>query len=169
MQSDQTIAPASGLADVAIPLGIRAPRAAREIVARCLADRITQPALEIAQLLVSEMVSNSVRHSGVAYGEDVILRVQLGRDSCRLEVEDAGCEGTVAPRPPDPARSGGLGLRLVESLSERWGVIRGSGGPTRVWAQVSSGRPVLVADRVERRPVLAVRSPIRGSARLPPG
>jgi anti-sigma regulatory factor (Ser/Thr protein kinase) len=92
--------------------------------------------LEAAQLLASELVTNSVRHSGQPDGEDVVVRVHVWRGVCRLEVEDPGCDRVIAARPIDPGDYGGMGLNLVETLSDRWGVIRTAQGPTRVWAQL---------------------------------
>jgi anti-sigma regulatory factor (Ser/Thr protein kinase) len=125
------------LADVAIPLDERAPGIARAVVARCLAVHVAAPVLDDAQLLVSELVTNSLLHSGAPEGEDVVVRVHLRRALCRVEVEDAGCEGVVAPGAPDPAAGSGMGLNLVQRLSRGWGVIRlGADGPTRVWLQL---------------------------------
>jgi hypothetical protein len=73
----------------------------------------------------------------VPEGEDVIVRVHLWGDKCRLEVEDLGCDGVIAPQSPDLVRGGGMGLHVVQMLSEHWGVVRATGGPTRVWAQLS--------------------------------
>src|SRR5215207_7840764 len=84
----------------------------------------------------SELVTNSVRHSGVPEGKDVVVRVDLWRDGCRLEVEDPGRDGVIAPHPQDLLKGGGMGLHLVQMLSERWGVVRAAEGPTRVWAQL---------------------------------
>ena len=123
-------------ATVAIPLGAEAPRIARGVIELCLADRVAPSALEIAQLLASELVSNSVRHSGVPEGEAIVVRVHLSSGICRLEVEDPGHDGVIALRPPDPCRTGGLGLNLLAALSESWGVGRAAAGPTRVWAQL---------------------------------
>jgi anti-sigma regulatory factor (Ser/Thr protein kinase) len=123
-------------AEAAIPLGVEAPGVARSIVADRLADQVAPCVLETALLLVSELVTNSVRHSGVPEGEDVVVRVDLWRDGCRLEVEDPGRDGVIAPQPPDLRTGGGMGLNLVQTLSERWGVVRAAGGPTRVWAQL---------------------------------
>ena len=123
-------------AAVAIPLDVRAPSVARRVVAHCLADRGAPTSLEIAQLLASELVTNSVRHSGVPEGTAIVMRVHLFSGICRLEVEDPGHEGVIAPRPPDPRRSGGIGLNLLATLSESWGVIRAAAGPTRVWARL---------------------------------
>ena len=72
-------------AEVAIPLGVQAPGVARSVVADWLADRVAPCVLETALLLVSELVTNSVRHSGVPDGEDVVVRVDLWRDGCRLD------------------------------------------------------------------------------------
>ena len=84
-----------------------------------------------------ELVTNSLLHSGAPEGGDVVVRVHLWRGLCRVEVEDAGCEGVVAPLAADPAAGSGMGLNLVQILSGAWGVIRrGSEGPTCVWAQL---------------------------------
>jgi anti-sigma regulatory factor (Ser/Thr protein kinase) len=123
-------------AEAAIPIGAQAPRVARSVIAQWLADHVAPSVLETALLLVSELVSNSVRHSGVPEGEDVVVRVGLWRDGCRLEVEDPGRDGVIAPQPQDLRNGGGMGLNLVQMLSERWGVVRAADGPTRVWAQL---------------------------------
>lgn len=127
------------LADVTLALDRRAPGLARTVVASCLADHVTSSVLDDAQLLVSELVTNSLLHGGTPEGEDLVVRVHLWRGMCRLEVEDEGCDGVIAPRPPDPA-GGGMGLNLVQMLSLRWGVVRGPAGPTRVWAQLPCAR-----------------------------
>jgi anti-sigma regulatory factor (Ser/Thr protein kinase) len=123
-------------AEVAIPLGVRAPGVARSVVAEWLAEKVAPCVLETALLLVSELVTNSVRHSGVPEGEGVVVRVDLWRDGCRLEVEDPGRDGVIAPQSQDLLKGGGMGLNLVQMLSERWGVVRAAGGPTRVWVQL---------------------------------
>ncbi len=123
-------------AEAAIPLGVEAPGVARSIVADRLADQVAPCVLETALLLVSELVTNSVRHSGVPEGEDVVVRVDLWRDGCRLEVEDPGRDGVIAPQPQELLKGGGMGLNLVQILSDRWGVVRAAEGPTRVWAQL---------------------------------
>jgi anti-sigma regulatory factor (Ser/Thr protein kinase) len=141
-------------AEVAIPIGAHAPGAARRVVAERLGDHVAPSALETALLLVSELVGNSVRHSGVPEGEDVVVRIHLRRDDFRLEVEDPGRDGVIAPRSQDMLRGGGMGLRLVHALSERWGVVRAAEGPTCVWTQLPrrliSNPPV---DRNERKPI----------------
>ena len=114
----------------------RRPASRGASIAEWLADHVAPSVLETALLLVSELVTNSVRHSGVPEGEDVVVRAHLWRDGCRLEVEDPGRDGVIAPQPPDLLRGGGMGLSLVQMLSERWGVVRAAEGPTCVWAQL---------------------------------
>jgi anti-sigma regulatory factor (Ser/Thr protein kinase) len=139
---------------VAIPIGVQAPGVARTVIAQSLADQVAPSVLETARLLASELVSNSVRYSGVPEGEDVVVRVHLWHDGLRLEVEDPGRDGVIAPQPPDLLRGAGMGLHLVQALSERWGVVRAAEGPTCVWAQLPrrllSDQPVA---REERDPV----------------
>jgi anti-sigma regulatory factor (Ser/Thr protein kinase) len=110
-----------------------APRAARHAVANCVADQVTPAVLADAKLLISELVSNSVRHSA-ATGQAVVVRVGVEPTLLRLEVEDSGCSGEIAPRAPDLSNGGGLGLQLVHELSERWAIERSAGGGTRIWA-----------------------------------
>jgi len=131
------------LTESAIPVGVHAPRIAREVVADRLVDRVAPSTLETALLLISELVTNSVRHSGAQHGDEVVVRVHLWGDHCRLEVQDPGRGGAITPQPLELGKSG-LGLHLVQTLSERWGVVRAAEGPTRVWAQLSCGGPATV-------------------------
>jgi anti-sigma regulatory factor (Ser/Thr protein kinase) len=121
---------------VRLPLDVRAPGAARIVVGTCLRDRVRSGVLAVAQLLISELVTNSVRHSSAMTGETLLVRVALGRDTVRLGVENPGCGGVIAPRTPDVERGNGFGLNLVQSLGERWGVERAASDETFVWVQL---------------------------------
>jgi anti-sigma regulatory factor (Ser/Thr protein kinase) len=123
--------------EVSLPLDVRAPGAARIVVERCLGGRVEPAALESAKLLVSELVTNSVRHSGGSAADSVTVRVRLTPSRLGLEVEDHG-SGLISPKAPDPETGAGLGLNLVRTLSERWGVERVADGRTRVWAQIAA-------------------------------
>jgi anti-sigma regulatory factor (Ser/Thr protein kinase) len=149
-------------AEAAIPIGVQAPSVARRLVARWLAERVAPSVLETALLLVSELVSNSVRHSGVPEGEDLVVRAQLWAEGLRLEVEDPGRAGVIAPQPPDLLRGGGMGLHLVQKLSERWGLERVAAGGTRVWAQLASA-PLIAPAPAEPSNVGGARSSPNGS------
>jgi anti-sigma regulatory factor (Ser/Thr protein kinase) len=119
----------------ALSLDQRAPADARIVVTEFLNDQVPACVLDSARLVVSELVSNSVRHSGVSDGV-VVVDVQLTAAMVRLEVADPGRAGVIGPRSPDHAEGGGFGLQLVASLSERWGLERVAAGGTRVWAQL---------------------------------
>jgi anti-sigma regulatory factor (Ser/Thr protein kinase) len=118
---------------VRLPLDVRAPGAARIVVGR-LRGRVPALVLEDALLVVSELVTNGVCHSGECDGA-IVVRVELSATMVRLEVEDPGRGGVVAPRAPDVG--GGFGLNLVQGLCERWGLERAAAGGTRVWAQLA--------------------------------
>ena len=122
-----------GALEVRLPLDERAPGAARIAVGR-LRGRVPPLVLEDARLLVSELVTNGVCHSGASDGA-IVVRIELTATMVRLEVEDPGRGGVVAPRGPD--LGGGFGLNLVQGLCERWGVERVAAGGTRVWAQLA--------------------------------
>jgi anti-sigma regulatory factor (Ser/Thr protein kinase) len=124
------------LLDVPIAVSPQAPRAAREVVAAALVEWMPAAIVERARLVVSELVTNSLLHSGAPAGEHVTVRLRALAPRCRIEVEDSGRGGAIAPRAPDPVLGGGMGLHLVAALSESWGVIRDGDGPSRVWAQL---------------------------------
>ncbi len=136
--------------DVHLPLDARAPGAGRMVVAAGLRGRVTASVLEDAGLVVSELVANSVRHSGVSGAGVVAVGVRLTDGGVRIEVEDPGRGGAVAARAPDLNRGGGFGLHVVQAISERWGFERGAVDGTRVWAQLArvteSTGPVMSED-----------------------
>jgi serine/threonine-protein kinase RsbW len=107
------------------------------VVAACVGERVPRAMLDDAQLLISELVTNSLCHSGASAGDDVVVRVALTRSTLRLEVEDPGRGGAIGPYAADVEQGGGFGLNLVQALSERWGVERVAVGGTRIWAQLA--------------------------------
>jgi anti-sigma regulatory factor (Ser/Thr protein kinase) len=113
------------------------------VIVRSLGDHVPRSALDDAQLVVSELVTNSVCHSEQGAHGHIVVRVRLWRSTCRIEVEDPGWDGVIEPLTPDPTRGTGIGLNLVQMLSESWGIVRAPRAPTRVWAQLSCG-PALV-------------------------
>jgi len=134
----------SELVEVTLTLDDQAPGSARSVVTRCLNERIEPSALASAQLLVTELVSNSLRHSGSVDGDVVVVSVELTVEWFRVGVLDSGSDAAIAVRPADMQSGGGFGLNLVRMLSERWGVEYVGSGGTQVWAQLrreSTGDP----------------------------
>jgi anti-sigma regulatory factor (Ser/Thr protein kinase) len=123
--------------EVRLELDAQAPAAARSLVADCLGQGVAESEVDDARLLVTELVTNSLRHSGASAGDHVVVRVELKPGLLRIEVEDSGRGGMIAPRAADMESTGGFGLNLVQALSERWGVERVAIGGTRVWAQLA--------------------------------
>jgi anti-sigma regulatory factor (Ser/Thr protein kinase) len=93
------------------------------------------------RLLVSELVTNAVRHADLATGDIILLVIDVGDSTVRVEVHDPG-GGFVPTAPsPDPARPSGWGLYLVAELADRWGVD--SDERTLVWFELD--RPAAAA------------------------
>jgi serine/threonine-protein kinase RsbW len=80
------------------------------------------------QLLVSEVVTNAIRHAGCE--EPFQLRARWD-DEVRVEVVDHGGGFVPHPRAGDVEQPGGFGLYLVGRLADRWGVE--SDDSTCVW------------------------------------
>jgi anti-sigma regulatory factor (Ser/Thr protein kinase) len=99
-----------------------------------LSDHISPRRLEDARLLVSELVTNAIRHAGLAADDLIRLVVVSGERALRIEVCDPGRGFDLSEPEPDPARPSGWGLYLVRELSDRWGVDRA--GVTRVWFEL---------------------------------
>ncbi len=112
-----------------------APAASRALVADLLGERVPASVLHDALLLVSELTANSVQHSGVGPDGELVLRVRLLGASVRIDVEDLGVGGVLALHEPTPDGDG-LGLHIVQALSEAWGMERDATVGTRVWAQI---------------------------------
>ena len=91
------------------------------------------------RLLVSELVTNSVRHAEVGPEDSILLRVAIEDQHVRVEVIDSG--PGFEPPEQDPtaelARESGWGLFFVTQLADRWGVDRDDG---RVWFEIERSR-----------------------------
>jgi anti-sigma regulatory factor (Ser/Thr protein kinase) len=106
-----------------------------------LAPAVPDGRLRDVQLLVSELVTNAVRHADLAAGESIRLVVELAERALRVEVHDPGGGFVPSAPSPDPARPSGWGLYLVAELSDRWGVH--SNDATLVWFELD--RPATAA------------------------
>ena len=110
--------------------GPEAAAKARRELSKLRAD-IDPPLMETLRLLVTELVSNSVRH---AQSRTVVLKVLVGRSMVLTEVSDEG-PGFDPADTGQPGTESGWGLFLVERLADRWGVHQG-GSSTRVWFEL---------------------------------
>ena len=119
--------------DLRLPVGPLAPGEARHALDG-LESVVADERLDEIRLLVSELVTNSVRHAGMSPEEWIGLRVTIGNSSVRVEVADRG-PGFEADKPlPTMYQDSGWGLYLVEQIADRWGVQNDAG--TCVWFEI---------------------------------
>ncbi|MFI6148287.1 ATP-binding protein [Streptomyces sp. NPDC051109] len=89
-----------------------------------------EPLAETLILLISELVTNAVVHTGCP----AVLRMLLGGPGVRVEVADASARGP-ARRQAAGDDTGGRGLELVDGLADRWGWQR-EGAGKRIWCEI---------------------------------
>jgi anti-sigma regulatory factor (Ser/Thr protein kinase) len=116
---------------LALPRELDSAAAARHGVDQ-LADRLGEEQLGDVRLLVSELVTNSLRHANLGPEEAITLNVALDDRVIRVEVADPGKGFELDGNPGDPDTVEGWGLYLVETLSDRWGVERSPQGAANV-------------------------------------
>lgn len=122
--------------DASIPCSPHAPGAARRAI-EGLADAVDAGVLRDAQLLVSEVVTNSIKHAGS--DEPIQLRVWTRPNGLTVEVADGGFGFDNRPPAERSDDEGGRGLLIVEALADRWGTSHDA--RARVWFELSP-RPV---------------------------
>ncbi len=109
--------------------GSDAPRKGRVAIEKALGERVERRIVELAKLVVSELITNVVLHTD---SKRVCVKLAVD-DRLRIEVRNRG-------RPFDPARApaggrGGWGLPIVDELSDRWGVA--TGPEICVWSEIA--------------------------------
>lgn len=107
---------------------------ARAVVSDELGQAVSSEVLEDATLLVSELVTNAIRHASQAGNAEVELRLKVDRERIRVVVSDPGGGFAAAPRLPTASESSGWGLYLVDRIADRWGVI--SKERNEVWFEI---------------------------------
>ena len=137
------------------PSAAHAARVAVDSFVERLPDPLPEATIDDLKLLVSELVTNSVRHGGVTERGVVSLRLSYRGGTIRSEIEAPG-PPFAPPRPESaPDRTSGFGLVLVANLSRCWGVE--GADASRVWFEIGVPR---MRRRARRRrddaaPVLA--------------
>jgi anti-sigma regulatory factor (Ser/Thr protein kinase) len=117
-----------------LPATLAAPSEARRAVLAALPD-VPGEVLAEMELLVTELVTNAVRHGGLGEGDVIELRVMQRGSAIRVEVAEGGPGfDPAAALVPDPEAIGGWGLLLVSRMASRWGVTRGR--PNVAWFEM---------------------------------
>ena len=98
-----------------------------------LAVGIFDTAIFDAALVLSELLSNAIRHARPLHGSWLRVAWSVDGESIEVAVTDGG--GPTRPRPAHASRSslGGRGISIIEQLSSTWGV-RATDGMLTVWA-----------------------------------
>jgi anti-sigma regulatory factor (Ser/Thr protein kinase) len=123
--------------DVALRGGVDAPGLARQAIAAN--DPTLPPSVRAdVSLLVTELVTNAVRHGGAATDRPLQVEFRRQADRIRVEVMDPGTDFEPPAPPTSGNASGGWGLFLVDQIAERWGVSPAPAG-TCVWFELPAG------------------------------
>jgi anti-sigma regulatory factor (Ser/Thr protein kinase) len=100
------------------------------------------------RLLVSELVTNSIRHGRLGADQNIELRLSFVEGCIRVEVRDPGIGFRFAPPPPAGSFSRGWGLRLVEKIADRWGTSARGDPQTVVWFEMEIPADDMAGQRV---------------------
>jgi anti-sigma regulatory factor (Ser/Thr protein kinase) len=112
----------------------RAAGAARKLVAG-MGSELRLVDADALTLLVTELVTNAVRHADLWPDDMITLTVRLEGDRVRVEVTDPGrADASFEPPDGEPPKEGGYGLFLVDGLAAAWGIHRD--GSTTVWFEL---------------------------------
>jgi len=104
-----------------------------------IATELDPPSLDDVRLLISELVTNAIRHAQLGPKDWIELLVDVERTKVRVEVRDPGPgfdPSTIPPKTPDGA---GWGLEFLRRIAPRWGVERGD--QTTVWFEIDVRPP----------------------------
>jgi anti-sigma regulatory factor (Ser/Thr protein kinase) len=98
---------------------------------------IYETAVGDAALVITELLSNAIRHAAPLPGALVRVTWTVDHGAVRVAVSDAGDGPLPHVTEPAPGAPGGRGLGIVETLSDHWGVQRDN-GETTVWALLAA-------------------------------
>jgi anti-sigma regulatory factor (Ser/Thr protein kinase) len=108
-----------------------------------------------AVLVVSELLSNAIRHARPLPGSNLLLAWELNDGAVEIAVTDGGAATRPMTAQATVSSLGGRGLDIVDYLARSWGVRTDDTGLT-VWAVMAAP-----ADR----PGLPYAAPLRGPGR----
>lgn len=134
-----TISPASGAVLMLLPHALASVASARRVVVTAaLQARMSRAAREDLAVVVSELVTNALRHARPLPDGQIELGYQYEAEdgSMRVHVRDGGASTPPRARKAHATATNGRGLAIVARLADSWGVHTGDTSTT-VWALVS--------------------------------
>ncbi|MFD9795717.1 ATP-binding protein [Streptomyces sp. NPDC059070] len=108
---------------------------ARSELRKALADWGLMSVEDEALIVLSELITNAVRHAHASPGREIETRYLREADGVRIEVHDADDR---LPAARVPGETGGWGLSVIDALADEWGVDERDGVGKAVWAVVSA-------------------------------
>ena len=129
--------PANGpMSSVTVPHERSSVRAARHALADELAaSGIPPPMRDDAVLVLSELVSNAIKHAAPLPSGDISVRWALQQDRLHLEITDGGALTRPQAAVAAVSSLGGRGLDIVRTICSAWGVTE-DGNAVTVWADL---------------------------------
>ncbi|MFF2331736.1 MULTISPECIES: ATP-binding protein [unclassified Streptomyces] len=107
------------------------------------------PVVHSAQICVTELVGNVIKHVGV--GTPTCLAVSMNGGHLRIEVSDPDGQALPTLVKASGLAEGGRGMALVDGVAARWGVIL-RGGSKITWCELATGLQA-ADDHVDGAPV----------------
>jgi anti-sigma regulatory factor (Ser/Thr protein kinase) len=98
-----------------------------------LSDRVPRSTLDDARLLLSELLTNAIRHAGLSEDETISVLIAANDAELHIEVADRGRGFEAGRHDPSSATGTGWGLFLLDRLADAWGTERDASGGSVVW------------------------------------
>jgi anti-sigma regulatory factor (Ser/Thr protein kinase) len=124
-------------ATLELAAGLRAPHAAREFAGEILTGwDVRNRDVETVQLVVSELVTNALRHAPES--PTITLQLLAGDGAVQVRVSDSGRAAPERRSPPDPGTGieSGRGVWIVDAFTDHWGTEPDGHGGKTVWCEV---------------------------------
>ena len=123
---------------VRLPAKPSSAAVARQRIAADLAEHdVAAPIVDDVVLVVTELVSNAIRHAEPLPDGQVTVSWQVDGHRVKVRVSDGGGASEPRLRHALPQDTSGRGLALVEAIATRWGV-EDTPAQTTVWAELES-------------------------------
>lgn len=108
-------------------------RTRRAMVEDLRARDVPEPWVRDAEIVLSELLTNAMRHARPLSDGTVRVRWKISPESVEVEVTDGGSGTVPTPRPQAAWQTAGRGLRVVRTVAHEWGATQDRTGHV-VWA-----------------------------------
>ncbi len=110
--------------------------------------KVSDEVRQDAMLVISELVSNAVKHAAPLQGGNVRVSCSIDEECLRVEITDGGAVTRPNPAVATVFALGGRGLDIVRTICHEWGVVQQDHSVT-VWADVPRVRRPLTDTGVD--------------------